>query len=39
VFTYVDDLGRGWRRLLRWLRRQPPDNGVAPPPAAPTARA
>jgi multidrug efflux pump subunit AcrB len=39
VFTYVDDLGRGWRRLLRWLRRQPPDHGVAAPPPAPAARA
>jgi hypothetical protein len=39
VFTYVDDLGNGWRRLLRKLRRQPADNGVAPPPPAPTARA
>ncbi|MEO8546431.1 MAG: efflux RND transporter permease subunit, partial [Burkholderiaceae bacterium] len=24
VFTYVDDLGSGRRRLLQWLRRQPP---------------
>jgi multidrug efflux pump subunit AcrB len=39
VFTYVDDLGSGWRRLLRWLRRQPPDHGVATPPAVPPARA
>ena len=23
VFTYIDDVGNGWRRLLHWLQRRP----------------
>jgi multidrug efflux pump subunit AcrB len=44
VFTYIDDLGNGGRRLLRWLRREPaaasPTIDAANAPAeAPPARA
>ena len=39
VFTYIDDLGNGGRRLLRWLRREPatpsPTVGAANAPADP----
>ncbi|MCZ4314337.1 efflux RND transporter permease subunit [Comamonadaceae bacterium G21597-S1] len=47
VFTYIDDVGNGWRRLLHWLQRRPGRRDDAPPPAigdpaaagAPAARA
>ncbi len=46
VFTYIDDLGKGWSRLLRRMRRKPASHDDAPTAAAdpaaagaPTARA
>jgi len=44
VFTYIDDVGNGSRRLLAWVRRQPATvaqagGPVAPPADTPPARA
>ncbi|MCB2044376.1 MAG: efflux RND transporter permease subunit, partial [Rhodoferax sp.] len=31
VFTYIDDVGNGWRRLLHWLQRRPGRHDDTPP--------
>ncbi len=31
VFTYIDDVGNGWRRLRHWLQRRPGRHDDAPP--------
>ncbi len=31
VFTYIDDVGNGWRRLLHWMQRRSPSHSETPP--------
>jgi multidrug efflux pump subunit AcrB len=33
VFTYIDDVGNGWRRLRHWLQRRGEPHDPAEPPA------